>query len=117
MIKSVRIGVLAEFCITLPTPTGSTINLTNENPQASNAGRSFNVSPVERGGDFFNAIARTAKEHPRGSSVEVKSPDFYQDPANTLVLSQDGLAGAAVKPDGDLVSVFKHQTSGANTNQ
>ena len=98
----------------LPTSGGSSTNLTNENPQASNAGRSFNVSPTERGGDFFNAIARTAKEHPRSSSVEVKSPDFYQDPANKLFLSQDGLAGAAVKPDGDLVSVFKHQTSGAN---
>jgi hypothetical protein len=73
----------------------------------------FYVSPAERGRDFERAIAQTARDHPRGSAVEVKPVEFYTDPENHLFLSEDGLAGAAVKPDGDLVSVFKHPDSKA----
>ena len=72
----------------------------------------FHVSS-ERGGYFEGAIARTARDHPMGPAVEVKSLEFYSDPSNTLYLSADGLGGVAVKPDGDLVSVFKHPTSTA----
>lgn len=71
----------------------------------------FYVSSVERGRDFADAIARAAQDHPRGAAVEVKPPEFYSDPENFLFFAPDNLAGAAVKPDGDLVSVFKHPTS------
>lgn len=73
----------------------------------------FYVVSDERGRDFADAIARTAKEHPRGAAVTVKPAEFYYDPENFLYLSEDGLAGAAVKSDGDLVSVFKHPASTA----
>jgi hypothetical protein len=71
----------------------------------------------ERGGYFEGAIARAARDHPMGAAVEVKSLEFYRDPSNTLYLSTDGLAGVAVKPDGDLVSVFKHPTSTARVGE
>lgn len=73
----------------------------------------FYVASDERGGDFADAIARAAQDHPRGAAVEVKPREFYTDPANFLFLSEDGLGGVAVKPDGDLVSVFKHPDSKA----
>jgi hypothetical protein len=73
----------------------------------------FYVSSSGRGGDFAGAIARTKADHPQGPAVEVKKEEFYRDPKNLLFFSKDGLAGAAVKPDGDLVSVFKHPSSTA----
>lgn len=73
----------------------------------------FYVSSSGRGGDFAGAIARTKADHPQGPAVEVKAEEFYRDPKNLLFFSKDGLAGAAVKPDGDLVSVFKHPSSTA----
>ena len=73
----------------------------------------FYVSSDERGGDFAGAIAEAARLHKKGAAVEVKSPEFYSDPENHLYFSEDGLAGAVVKPDGDLVSVFKHPDSTA----
>lgn len=73
----------------------------------------FYVSSDERGGDFAGAIAEAARVHTKGAAVEVKSPEFYADPENHLYFSEDGRAGAVVKPDGDLVSVFKHPESTA----
>ena len=73
----------------------------------------FYVSSDERGGDFAGAITEAARLHKKGAAVEVKSPEFYSDPENHLYFSEDGLAGAVVKPDGDLVSVFKHPDSTA----
>ena len=73
----------------------------------------FYVSSDERGGDFARAITEAARLHKKGAAVEVKPPEFYSDPENHLYFSEDGLAGAVVKPDGDLVSVFKHPDSTA----
>ena len=56
-------------------------------------------------------------EHPVGKAVEVKSIDFYKDPKTGLFLSEDSLAGMAVTPDADLVSVFKHPDSNANVKE
>lgn len=43
-----------------------------------------------------------------GAAVEVKPLSEYQKPDTMLFLSADKMAGAAVMPDGELVSVFKH---------
>jgi hypothetical protein len=77
----------------------------------------FYVSSYERGRDFAGAIARTKADHPYGPAVEVKKEDFYRDPKNLMFFSKDGLAGAVVKPDGDLVSVFKHPSSSARMSE
>jgi len=80
-------------------------------PTRSTSKSRFYVTSDERGRDFADAIARAAQDHPRGAAVEVKPTEFYSDPENALFLSEDGLAGAVVKSDGDLVSVFKHPAS------
>ncbi len=69
---------------------------------------SFLVTHAGRGDDFARAIARSAAEHPFGTSVTVKPAEFYSDPANKVFLSPDHLAGAVVTPEGELVSVFRH---------
>jgi hypothetical protein len=63
---------------------------------------------------FETGLQRTNQEHKYGAAVEVKPSAFYQDPNTKLFLSEDGLAGVAVTPKGDLVSVFKHPDSKAN---
>jgi hypothetical protein len=76
--------------------------------------RGFRVDTFAGRSAFETGIQRTAQEHKYGAAVEVKSPEFYRDPNTRLFLSRDGLAGAAVTPDGDLVSVFKHPQSKAD---
>ena len=49
-------------------------------------------------------VQATAERHRFGFAVDVKSPEFYNDPENTIYRSGD--AGAAVTADGDLVSVY-----------
>jgi hypothetical protein len=49
-------------------------------------------------------VQATAERHRFGFAVDVKSPEFYNDPGNTIYRSGD--AGAAVTADGDLVSVY-----------
>ncbi len=61
----------------------------------------------QRAGEARQVLAgvqATAERHRFGFAVDVKSPDFYNDPANKLYRSGD--AGAAVTADGDLVSVY-----------
>lgn len=54
---------------------------------------------------FFDAITKAKKElGALGEQVWTYSPEEYQK--MTLLLSDDGLSGIAVKPDGDIVSVF-----------
>lgn len=94
-------------------PTNPDLPSQNARPTRAIPKSRFYVSSTERGRNFADAIARAAQDHPRGVAVEVKPAEFYTDPENFLFLSQDGLAGAAVKADGDLVSVFKHPASNA----
>jgi hypothetical protein len=80
-------------------------------------GGGFRVDPSgnagENGRTFEAGVRRTAEEHPHGAAVTLKDPAFYRDPNTQLFLSGDKSAGAAVAPDGELVSVFKHPDSQA----
>lgn len=120
LAKGVEYGDKSDYKFSLTenplTGAGENLNKTaneQEQPAGPASESRFYVPSDERGRDFADAIARTAQDHPRGAAVEVKPVEFYTDPENRLYLSEDGLAGAAVKPDGDLVSVFKHPTSKA----
>jgi hypothetical protein len=77
----------------------------------------YAVAPADGGEQFFSAIKRANAEHPFGAAVEVKDQSFYTDPNTKLFLSEDKLAGVAVTPQGDLVSVFKVPGSKANVNE
>lgn len=52
--------------------------------------------------------SKPAQRRPFGVAVEVKPLSVYQNPGTKLFLSADKMAGAAVSPDGELVSVFMH---------
>ena len=76
--------------------------------------RRFRVESSVRGDEYHTSIIEHARTHKFGLAVDIKSPEFYRDPANKLYLSDDGTAGVAVTADYDLVSVFKRVGSTAN---
>ena len=108
----------------LYTPEQSTKDSTNAQVQRQEGVRGvsaeevrkygYRVNPATRGDNFKEGIERVYDEHPVGKAVEVKSLDFYKDSKTGLFLSEDSLAGMAVTPDADLVSVFKHPDSNSN---
>ena len=53
---------------------------------------------------FHQAISAAKTQHPLGASVHVYSLDEYAD--MRTFTTTDGTAGFAIKPDGDIVSVF-----------
>lgn len=53
---------------------------------------------------FHKAIGEAKAKSKFGAAVEQKSPEDYTD--TIMFLSDDGKTGYAIKPDGDLVSVF-----------
>lgn len=55
---------------------------------------------------YHEAIAAGAKAHKYGAAVEVKSVKDYKK--TRMFITDDGGAGLCVKPDGDIVSVFKN---------
>ena len=52
---------------------------------------------------FGSGIRRTIADHKYGAAVTDKGQSYYDRPDVNLFLSEDGLAGAAVTPEGDLV--------------
>ena len=70
----------------------------------------FNVRQLEKGNiksaqQFSNTIKNIKKElGDKGASVSIYSEEDYKD--MDLYLSEDGQSGIAVKPNGDIVSVF-----------
>lgn len=70
----------------------------------------FNVRQLEKGNiksaqQFSNTIKNIKKQlGDKGASVSVYSEEDYKD--MDLYLSEDGQSGIAVKPNGDIVSVF-----------
>lgn len=60
---------------------------------------------------FADLITESKKSTPFGSSVYVYPPEEYSK--MKLFIAKDGLSGVAVKPDGDIVSVFSHSDSKA----
>lgn len=55
---------------------------------------------------FRDAITRSTQANEFGAAVEIKSLEDYGAEGVQRFVSDDGLAGFAVKPDGDIVSVF-----------
>jgi len=64
---------------------------------------------LENAQQFQKAIADNKAKHPFGAAVYVYPAEDYQ--GMKLFLADDGQSGVAVKPDGDIVSVFS--TGGA----
>ena len=58
---------------------------------------------------FHDAISSAKAANKYGASVHVYEPEEYRNVK--MFLTPDGLAGLAVKPDGDIVSVFKGPNS------
>jgi hypothetical protein len=58
---------------------------------------------------FHGAIAEAKAASPNGAAVALYSPEEYA--GMKLFTTPDKTAGFAVKPDGDIVSVFKHPKS------
>ena len=60
---------------------------------------------IENGNSFYNAISQAKADlGDLGASVHTYTPEEYSQ--MKMFLSEDGLSGVAVKPDGDIVSVF-----------
>jgi hypothetical protein len=59
--------------------------------------------------DFHAAITAHKAAHPHGSAVSVYEPDQYA--GMQLFMTPDKRAGFAIKPDGDIISVFKSPDS------
>jgi hypothetical protein len=58
---------------------------------------------------FHSAIAEAKAANPNGAAVALYSPEEYA--GMKLYATPDRTAGFAIKPDGDIVSVFKHPQS------
>lgn len=79
------------------------------------------LAPDDAAGDaqrskYISGIERTRREHEFGAAVEVKDPAVYKNRKTRVYASEDGLAGASVLENGDLVLVFKHPSSRADIN-
>lgn len=60
---------------------------------------------------FHTAMESAAKNQPYAASVEIKPLSEYESGNYKMYLTEDGLTGAAMKTDGDLVSLFKDPSS------
>ena len=72
------------------------------------------VNPRGAAEAFRQALIEAAASQPAGKAVTIKDVGDYV--VSQLFLSDDRTAGAAVTPDGDLVSVFKKKGSKTNIN-
>lgn len=71
-----------------------------------NAGIDANPTPVNRvsATEFYNAISKGKRSNKNGWMVDVHTIKEYR--GMKCFLTSDGLSGVAVKPNGDVVSVF-----------
>lgn len=83
----------------------------DERPPNSNPPSRFRIDSGPGGLRMHRALRWTHRDHRFGAAVEVKDASFYASGRNALYLGDDGLAGAAVTQNGDLVSVFRHPES------
>ena len=58
---------------------------------------------------FYNRISAAKKASPKGAAVDIHKRSDYK--GMRMFLTRDGSAGYAVKPTGELTSVFKHPDS------
>ncbi len=59
---------------------------------------------------FSRALDAAKASNPHGAFVDSQSADTLNSEGTRTFMSQDGMAGAAVKRDGDIVGVFKNST-------
>lgn len=100
-------------------------NATYPRPRRDQAGRAQDGLPGGRRGDdrayvvelnqlapeqadlFHQKITEAVEAMgPIGAAVEIKTVEELAE--GTMLLSEDGMAGVMIKPDGDITSVFKH---------
>lgn len=92
----------------------------------SNSKNTFNINKVskigykelsqdiESGNSFYNAISQSKIDSgDLGASVHTYTPEEYSQ--MRCFLSEDGLSGVAIKPDGDIVSVFVNPNANFGT--
>lgn len=78
---------------------------TFNNAKVSKASYKELPQDIENGNSFYNAISQAKADlGDLGASVHTYTPEEYSQ--MKMFLSEDGLSGVAVKPDGDIVSVF-----------
>lgn len=78
---------------------------TFNNTKVSKASYKELPQDIENGNSFYNAISQAKADlGDLGASVHTYTPEEYSQ--MKMFLSEDGLSGVAVKPDGDIVSVF-----------
>lgn len=70
----------------------------------------YNMRNTDDGVSFFNAITQAKKENPHGAYVTAYGANDYT--GFRTMLDDTGNAGVAVKPDGDIISVFSNPTAG-----
>lgn len=70
----------------------------------------YDMRNTDDGVSFFNAITQAKKENPYGAYVTAYNANDYT--GFRTMLDDTGKAGIAVKPDGDIISVFNNPTSG-----
>lgn len=70
----------------------------------------FDMRNTDDGVSFFNAITQAKKENQHGAYVTAYDANDYT--GFRTMLDDTGKAGVAVKPDGDIISVFSNPTSG-----
>ena len=60
---------------------------------------------------FADSVAAAKRDHPYGAAVTDYKASKYGRGGATIISSEDGRAGVAVTPEGDLISVHKHPDS------
>lgn len=86
---------------------------TFNNDKVSKASYKELPQDIENGNSFYNAISQAKADlGDLGASVHTYTPEEYSQ--MKMFLSEDGLSGIAVKPDGDIVSVFSNPNAKIN---
>lgn len=86
---------------------------TFNNGKTSKIGYKELSQDAESGNSFYNAISQAkANLGDLGASVHTYTPEEYSQ--MKMFLSEDGLSGFAIKPDGDIVSVFSNPNAKIN---
>ena len=69
----------------------------------------FNLEVTDDHNSFVASLSNAKKSHPKGACVDSKTVEDLE--GAITILNSDGTAGGAVKPDGDIVAVFKNPSN------
>lgn len=81
---------------------------------ADNGITDFGLRVNENHQAFSDALALAKTENPNGASVDAKTVEELQ--GSIVFMDENGTAGGAVKPDGDIVAVFKNSARNKGKN-